>query len=292
MSPRRFTQLVKEYLPQGNLLLGIANEDYVLGLEDQPQFKTLRLETVQTIIDKVNTSPHKHKIYTLRYSQRDAVFIYDKLDFAKVLLVNGSWYHAFHLRPEYYALAKRRTPFHMVTPFANEQEARDFANAVHLPSLPTRGTFSEDEMLDIVAQAAKHSYDYGGLQAAVALGRKKGSSYELLATTHNKVVPYETYAMHFGASREKNLSPMQDLNHYDTVHAEMLMLVKAQREHIDLAGVTLFINLLPCPHCSRTLSQTDLAEVVYTQDHSAGYAVKLLEKSGKKVRRLITAEKP
>jgi len=35
------------------------------------------------------------------------------------------------------------------------------------------------------------------------------------------------------------------------------------------------------------LSQTDIAEFVYQEDHSDGYAIKMLELAGKKVRRIV-----
>jgi hypothetical protein len=42
ISAARFTQLVKEFLPKGNVVLGLAKEDHVSGFENQPQFKTLQ----------------------------------------------------------------------------------------------------------------------------------------------------------------------------------------------------------------------------------------------------------
>jgi deoxycytidylate deaminase len=99
-------------------------------------------------------------------------------------------------------------------------------------------------------------------------------------------VPFQTYAMHHGASRERHFSPPNDLNHYDTVHAEVEMLIQAQKSHLDLNSTSLFINVLPCPPCSRMLAETMISEVVYINDHSSGYAVQILELSGKKVRRV------
>jgi deoxycytidylate deaminase len=111
--------------------------------------------------------------------------------------------------------------------------------------------------------------------------------YKPLGGAFNKVVPYQTYAMHHGSAREKNFSPANDLNHYDTIHAEVALLINAQKNKTDLAGTTLFINLMPCPTCARMLSQTDIEEFVYSVDHSDGYAVKMLEAAGKKVRRVV-----
>jgi deoxycytidylate deaminase len=293
MSVNRLKQLIKEYLRKGPIILGLAKEPYVDGFEDQPQFKTLQLDTShRQLIDLVNqNSPHK--IYTLRYFQREAPYIYDALRFRNVLLVNGSWKYAFHSQKPYVILAKRQTPFRYVSPFSDESEAIRFEQAVTKAIFDTydepssKLAYSETDMLEAAAATATLSYDYS-YQTGVALGKKsKAGSYRLIGAAFNKVVPFQTFAMHYGNSREKHFSPPNDLNHYDTVHAEVALLVQAQKEQWDLHGTTLFINLLPCPTCTRMLSQTDITEVVYTEDHSAGYAIALLEKAGKTVRRIV-----
>lgn len=286
MSKVRFTQLVKEYLPKGNIILGLAKEEYVLGFEDQPQFRMLDIQTVQPIIDKVNNSPAKYKIATLAYNQRDLLHVITGLSIRRFIGVRGSWKYSFHTQPPYYALMKKGIPYELISPFASEEEAKEYAAKTKLLTPPTSGMYDEREMLNIATQAAKQSYDYS-FQTGVSLGRKKGKKYELLATAFNPVLPYQTYAMHFGASREVNFSPPHDLNHYDTTHAEVELIIKAGREKINLKGTTLFINLLPCPACARMLSRTDIEEFVYTEDHSDGYAVKMLELVGKKVRRVV-----
>ena len=286
MSKVRFTQLVKEYLPKGNIILGLAKEEYVLGFEDQPQFRMLDIQTVQPIIDKVNNSPAKYKIATLAYNQRDLLHVITGLSIRRFIGVRGSWKYSFHTQPPYYALMKKGIPYELISPFASEEEAKEYAAKTKLLTPPTSGMYDEREMLNIATQAAKQSYDYS-FQTGVSLGRKKGKKYELLATAFNPVLPYQTYAMHFGASREVNFSPPHDLNHYDTTHAEAELVIKAQKEKIDLKDTTLFINLLPCPACARMLSRTDIEEFVYTEDHSDGYAVKMLELTGKKVRRVV-----
>src|SRR5260221_559617 len=107
LSAKRFTQLVKEYLPKANLVLGTAKEKYVDGFDGQPQFRMLEKDSVDTTIGLVNASAAKHKIYTLSYFQRELPYILEKIDFTNVLLVNGSWQFSFHLRPEYYTLVRR-----------------------------------------------------------------------------------------------------------------------------------------------------------------------------------------
>ena len=286
VSPARFTQLVKTYLPQGNIVLGLAKESHVLGFEDQPQFKTLQATAVRAIIDKVNGSASKNKIYTLEYFQRETNFLLQKLNFKKAVFINGSWKQLFHTLPQYYTLVSRKIDYELVSPFADEPEAKSYVANTKLDSLPKNGVFTAWEMLQLASQAAKHSYDYG-FQTGVSLGRKRGTKYQLLTHAFNKVLPYQTYAMHFGASREANFSPMNDLNHYDTNHAEVEFMIRVQKDKLDLKGTTLFINLLPCPTCARMLSQTDISELIYREDHSDGYGVKMLELAGKKVTRIV-----
>ncbi|HWZ65652.1 MAG TPA: deaminase [Patescibacteria group bacterium] len=327
MSVARFNQIVKTYLPQGNIVLGLAKEDYVLGFENQPQFKMLQLtspspvipnlignpgqkeslltgspivagddvaqkgQSIEDQVAKINTAGLKHTISTLSYFQRDTKFILEKLDFAKVLFINGSWKYLFHTLPQYYVLATRLVPYELLSPFASEQEARAYETQIHhlIPGSigDPRDLYTSPEMLEHASQAAWQSYDYG-FQTGISLGIKQGAKYRLLVTAFNKVVPFQTYAMHYGAAREANFSPMNDLNYYDTVHAEVDFIVKVQKAKLDLAGTTLFINLLPCPSCARMLTETDICEIVYREDHSDGYGVRMLEAAGKKVKRLVT----
>ncbi len=288
LSVERFTQIVKHYLPKGSILLGIAKEEFVLGFEDQPQFRMLKQSTIQSIIDKVAVSASPHKIYTREYEQKDLEMVVGNLNSSqRVLLVNGSWKYAFHNHPAYKTLVDNNVPIKFISPFADEVEARAYEMS-HTPVVeqPAVGqVFSEREMLEFADQASLQSFDYS-FQTGVTLGRKKDDGYEFLLSAFNKVIPYQTYALHHGNQREKHLSKPHDTNHYDTIHAEMKLLVDAAKQNIDLTGSTLFINLLPCPNCARTLSQTDIAELVYIHDHSDGYAAEQFILSGKKVRRI------
>jgi deoxycytidylate deaminase len=291
LSAERFKQLLKQNLPKGNIILGLAKEDYVEGFDGQPQFRMLKVTGLRPIIDKVNASAQPGKVYTLTYFQRELQYILEKIDFPRVVLVNGSWKHMFHTQAAYYTMASKHIPYDMVTPFADEAEAHAFEASV-MPQIeqnhPFRpGNYDALAMMGIAAEASYYSFDYG-FQTGVALGKKskKNDQYTLLGWAYNRVVPFQTYAMHYGASRETNFSPPNDLNHYDTVHAEVEMLIKTGKEQIDLNGTALFINLLPCPACARMFTQTDIAEFIYREDHSDGYAVKMLEQAGKTVRRI------
>lgn len=294
MSSARFTELLKEYLPKGNILLGVAKEEYIDGFEGQPQFKTLALKDVQGIIDRVDKAGLPHKVYVLHYFQRELVPILQELKFQHVLLVRGSWRYSFHTRPEYYTIVKKRLPYTMISPFRNEDEAREYEK--HMKSTFTEQlspddsvTYSERDMLELANKLAKASYDYS-FQTGAALGARlspRSNRYKYVAGGFNKVMPFQTYAMHYGAAREVNFTPPNDLSYYDAIHAEVKLLINAHRFGKDIRDTTLFINLMPCPTCSRMLAESDIAEVVYSIDHSDGYAVRMLEAAGKKVRRVV-----
>lgn len=292
VSIARFTTLVKAYLRKGNIILGISQESYVQGLEGQPQFRMLQAKTVRGVIAKVNAQGgFPHKIYTLAYFQRELPHLFEKLRFREVVLVNGSWYQSFHTLPAYYALIKNGAPYSMVSPFLDEAEARSYQAAVSpeleaLLSAPIAKTVSETAMMQAALDVAKFSFDYT-FQTGAVLGKKTSRGYTFLARAANDVVPYQTYAWHHGSSREQHFSPPGDLNYYDAIHAEMNLLVEAQRQNINVAKTTLFMSLLPCPTCARVLSRAAIGEVVYRLDHSDGYAVSLLTATGKLVRRLL-----
>jgi len=291
LSPARFKQLIKQYLPQGHIMLGLAKEDYVLGFDSQPQFRMLRGAAVQPVTDQVNARAN-HQIHTLSYFQSDLKYILEKAAFTHAVFVNGSWKYSFHTQAPYYALVSRALPFELVSPFANEAEAREYEQTISAqlspPVLPCQPQ-TPTALLRLAAKTAQLSFDYTFQTGAVLAVRVAANQYRPLAAAFNKIVPYQTYALHHGASRERHLSPPNDLNHYDTVHAEVELLIAAQKQRLNLADTALFINLMPCPTCARMLADTDITELVYSVDHSDGYAVALLETAGKTVRRMVTA---
>lgn len=292
LSEARLKQLVKQHLSSGHIILGLAKEPYVLGFEGQPQFATLQSTAVEKLINKINAAGLPHRIYTLSYFQRELPIILEKLKFRQALFINGSWKYSFHTRESFYTLVKQGTPYQLLSPFTDEAEARAYETQLwpqieaSLQTTDPKQTYSSAEMLSLASDIARASYDYS-FQTGVALGQPAKDGYHLLARTFNTVVPYQTYAMLHGATRETHFSPPHNLNHYDTTHAEVELIIHAQKRALDLRGTTLFINLLPCPSCARMFTQTDIAEFVYTEDHSDGYAIKMLEAAGKSVRRLV-----
>jgi len=290
MSIKRLTQIIKQYLPLGNIVFGCTDELYIDGFSSQPQFKTLSAKSVMVLAEKVNSSASPNKITILSCKQADVLSIYKKVKFRLVLLVNGSWMYSFHVRPEYYALSSQNIPFEFISPFTDECEAKRYADDFKVQTFgDDKKSYNDIEMLKIANQAAINSFD-NAFQVGAALAQKTGDNYKLITTSFNKTVPYQTFAWHHGALRERHLSPSGDLNYYDTVHAEVMMLLHIQEDKLKLDHKTLFINLLPCPSCARVLCETDIEEIVYSFDHSDGYAVALLEKAGKSVRRVVNPD--
>ncbi|HUD05541.1 MAG TPA: deaminase [Candidatus Saccharimonadales bacterium] len=286
ISVARLKQIVKEYLPKGNLLIGLAKEKYIDGFKGQAQFKTLQLGAIEKTADKINNAGFKNKIYTLSYFQRDLIFVLEKLRLKKDLFINGSWKYLFHNLPVYYTLVSKKIEYEMLSPFINDQEAKSYEKSVLQNEQKVTGLYTAKQMFLMADEIAKRSFDYV-YQTGLTVGLKKGAKYKFVAQSFNKVVPYQTYAMHNGSAREANFSPVNDLNYYDTVHAEVGLLLRAQKQKINLKGTTLFINLLPCPNCALMLCDTDIKEFVYRTDHSEGTAAKLLEAAGKRITRVV-----
>lgn len=295
LSVARLTSLVKEYLSSGHVVLGISKEPFVDGFSDQPQFRMLEAGPAEVLSEKIAKAKIPHKLFLLSYHQRELPYILEKVLFRQVVLVNGSWRQSFHTTPAYYALAKNGQQPVFVSPFVSEDEAiktatsltTQISNRLKLPSEQTKpNTYTEQQLMTLADQSAQQSFDHT-FQTGAVLAKKSGSTYRLLATAYNQIVPYETFAMHHGASREQFQSPPNDLNHYDTVHAEVQGILAAQRNGVNLAGTAMFVNLLPCPVCSRILVLSGISEVVYQHDHSDAYAVRLLQKAGLEVRRLV-----
>lgn len=291
MTAKRLTNIVKTYLAKGHVIIGIAKEPYVTGFEGQPQFRMLDIAPAQKLADKVAAAGSPHRLVVLRYFQRDLVHFVGNLDISRFVAVNGSYKLAFHNLPVFYHLASANIPIDHVSPFDSEDEAKEYART-HMPELqlPAVGEKLDDHAaLSLAIEVAKQSYDYS-TQVGAVLVKKSGKSYKFLAAAYNRVIPHQGYALHYGSQREIHLSPPSDVNHYDTIHAEMAVLIEAARQNISLSGATLFTDLMPCPACARVLSGTDIEEFVYQHDYGDGYAVKLFELSGKTVRRFVPKE--
>jgi len=270
MSEARVKSLLAKYLPRGKVVFGIAKEEFVQGFESQPQFKTLKGDFVKSLADK-----SKGLLEVVEYAQKDGVAIIGKVDFNRAIIINGSFHRSFHLRPEYDAIIEKGAEVRYESPFTSEDEAKAFAKKFEVKkSLPK---FNPKTIQDIIEKESKKAF-ITDFQTAAAIV-KDG---EIIALSHNKVVPYETYAWHFGLEREKHKSPPGDSSKYDTVHAETAAMMNAGS---GTHGATVYMQTFPCPHCARNILHAGIKEVVYKLDYGDEYGYNLFNRAGVKYRR-------
>jgi dCMP deaminase len=282
ISSARIQELTEQLIKKRPVVWGCLTDQYIPGLKNSPQFETLTLKKLKQSLAELDTEASKINI--LQYDFRHVKYILRELKLSAVIGIYGSWHKAFHFTPIYFELNQKDLPYKLVSGFVDEKAAKNYAQelvqieqSIDLPG----GKLSDQELLALAAKVAHFSCDYT-FQTGAVLAKEN----QVLATAYNRVIPYKTYSLHHGASKEKHFSPPQDLNYFDTNHAEVELLLKAAKRKIDLAESTLYINLLPCPTCARMVAQSPIKKIVYQHDHSQGYAFKLLSKVGKKVRRI------
>lgn len=274
ISASRIQQLTRQLIDKRPVVWGCLSEKYILGLDDSPQFEALTLTDLTQALEQLEPEKKKN-LAILSYSQNNAASVIKKFPWSAVIGINGSWHRAFHYRNECRVIKKKHLPYKLVSSFVDEAEAKQYFEDIQ-PRLADLDhfagkKFNEKELFKLATKAGKNSFDYTFQTGAVLA--KNG---RLLLWAHNTVVPYETYMLHAGASKEKHLTPPQDLNHFDTNHAEVELILKALKQKINVEDCSLYINLMPCPICARMLARTPLKEVVCKLDHSAGYAKKIL----------------
>jgi dCMP deaminase len=279
ISKKRIQQLNQKLAAKRPVVWGCLTDKYIPGLEESPQFKSLTLAKLKNSLEQQKT------VGILNYPQRYTKYILKEIAWSAVIVINGSWHKAFHYRPEYYVIAQKQLPYKLVSSFVNETEAKKYLVKIkaELPAIGFKPNkkYTDKELLEFAARRARHSFDYTFQTGAVLV--KDG---RVLAAAHNRVLPYETYMLHKGASKEKYLAPPHDLNHFDTNHAEVELILTALNQGLNLTNASLYINLLPCPICARMLARTPIKEIIYQHDHSQGYGFKLLTQAGKTLRRI------
>jgi len=272
MSDARVKDLLKKYLPRGQVIFGIAREPFVAGFEDQPQFKTLQGDSVKKLAAKSGG-----RLTTLTYTQAAGAQIIAQTDFDRAIIINGSFHRSFHLRPEHQAILAKDANIKYESPFISETEAKAFASKFQRNFKLPKFSASDIHIQRILAAESKKAF-ITDFQTAAAIVKND----ELISLAHNAVVPYETYAWHYGNQREKHRTPAGDSSHYDTIHAETAALIKAGDKS---RGATLYMRTFPCPHCARNIIYAGIAEIVYELDYGDQYSYNLFNKSGTKYRR-------
>lgn len=278
ISEARILELFKEYISSSNILWGISEDPYIDGFDGQIQFETLKESSFKSLTDKLARANIKRELMFLKYHQRDIKYILETLKPSMNVLVNGSWQYVFHQTPLFSTLVKNEFRYKLVSAFIDEKEAREYEKRVKkvidkTTKLPV--TLKEDKYLEALETVSKRSFDHSFQVGSILL---KGN--KVLASAHNEIVPFETYALLNGSLREKNFTPQNDLNFYDTHHSELGILNICLYKGINIKGTTLLVNLLPCPTCAKALAHTTISRVIYHLDHSSGYSFDLLKRYG------------
>lgn len=286
MSARRIGELFAYYIKKGNILWGCLEEDYIEGFKKQPHFRTLKVSKLEKTLQQFEKFKLKNQCSIVQYKQGDICEILEIIPLKRALFINGSWKIVFHRRPEFEVLSTKNIPYKLTSPFVDDEEAVNYSKKIR-PELEdlffyeTDNVYSDHELMQLAHKISKRSFDYTW-QTGVVIA-KEG---KVLVTGHNKILPYETYSMHNGTPPERDKALLHQVTHSDAIHAEINALVKALNSQIDLEGTSLYINLLPCPVCAKAIAESKVSEVVYENDHFGGYGKELLERMGKKVRKL------
>ncbi|NCU39256.1 hypothetical protein EOL96_09640, partial [Candidatus Saccharibacteria bacterium] len=156
MSDSRLLQLVKENLSKGNVVFGVAEEEFVDGFEGQIQFKTLPVIPVQTLADKIRKSGIKNRLYVLTYLQKDIDAVVRAIRPREVVIVRGSYMYPFHRGSTCALLEKRNILYEYVSPFVDEAEVVEYYELRKpqeelTPGYVTKG--DEKQMMQAVMQA-------------------------------------------------------------------------------------------------------------------------------------------
>jgi deoxycytidylate deaminase len=304
MSEARVRDLIRSLLQKskgGRVIFGIAEEAYVLGHENQPQFRTLKPDYVNTLAKKASNS-HTSPLQVLTYSQKDGVKVIRDLDFTHAIVINGSFARSFHLRPEYAALLAKDAKLKFLSPFLDENEAKQFAQVSieelsevttenetaltrndglgerRVQDINLRELFGSEieaalqELTDLLDIESAKSFDNSFQTAAILV-----KNNQIIAKAHNTVVPYATYAWHHGAQRERHLCDTGDSSHYDTCHAETAALMQAGPA---AKGADLYCRTFPCPQCARNIVHAGVKSVSYQLDFNDPYSYTLLKAAG------------
>ena len=285
LTKKRIQELYKTYSNQF-LLFGCLKDDEIPGLEDSLQFTPLRYENLEKFL-----SQSKRKcVEILRYFYKDCKYIIQELKPSQVIFINGSWSGQIHYRSEYWEALNCGAKVTLVSPFQDESDAHTFEQKIYKSTQKQKlfkynHHYSDTELMEICTHVSIRSWDWIGQIGALLI-----KDHNIVLSAHNRVLPYEAYQMFAGSIREKKFTPAQEVIETQlTNHAECEILEYARREHTDLKGTSLYINIFPCPVCAKILARTDIKEIVYTFDHNLGNDIgyKILEKCGKKLKRVM-----
>lgn len=276
----RLKQVAQEYGKAGTVIFGSLLEEQIPELVGT-QFASLPLAKLETALDgSKNTA-------ILSYLSVHSKYIIEELRPKRVLWFNGSWSRVLHYREEFWSAFNSNAKVEMLSPFMSEANARKYSAKIQkrneaefdrwLQGKTTR--LQAKQLLDIAEAAKALSWDWDGQTGAVIA--RKG---ELLSYGYNIVLPYPAAEMHEGSLRDHAHAPLGErLEFYQTNHAELSAILRAQEAGHNLTGTTLYTTKFPCPFCARVIADSDIERIVYTGEYTNNMGYEMLERAGKKL---------
>lgn len=76
----------------------------------------------------------------------------------------------------------------------------------------------------------------------------------------------------------------------EILHAEIAALQAAAKNHVDVNGATLLLNMSPCINCAREIAKTDIREVQYVYEWWDKAALDILHDGGVTTRQVKVAK--
>jgi dCMP deaminase len=185
-----------------------------------------------------------------------------------------------HLREEYWLMLRNKIAVKQLSNFNSESEAVHYLESISkqiakIIKFDHNKKYGDRELLELASKASLASWDWTFRAGAVL--SKNG---EVIATSHNTVLPAEYSMLLKGSRKEKYFSPPQDQNFYDTNHAEMELLITAAAKSVNLSECEMHVNLMPCEGCARVLARSGIKKIIYGIEQTQKHSYEILKSSG------------
>lgn len=106
-----------------------------------------------------------------------------------------------------------------------------------------------------------------------------------IITTHNKHLPNEQSAYHYGDPRS-NFEAGEHIDCSAALHAEAGIVAEAARKGISMEGGDLYVSTFPCPFCAGICSHTGIKRLFYMEGYSLVAGAESLEAKGVEIIRV------
>lgn len=278
ISFKRLKAIISAIPKDKKIAVGFFSSNFIEGMDGSLQFRTLKLTAS---INKYLTALN---VNIIKYNYRDTGQILLQLNPLYTIFINGSWQYAFH-RTEFYnsVIVPQRLKYKQISPFLSENEAKIYCESIlsKQPAIDLDFKSEKKYILKKFKEIKSLSWDWNFQVGAFAVKENKIVEYG-----YNTVLPYESYALHFGSLREKKFSKSGDSNNHDTLHAEIYLFLRALNAKKNLNGADLYCNLLPCHNCALAIAKSGIKRVFYVYEYNSEHTKKILENSGKIVEKL------